>query len=270
MNADGRTERETSIRRGVEMLLSLVQRAGDRRGRLGSHEDRRAARPGEEPGVAGAEDAGRVRAGRPRPRHARLPAGLAHLRDGKPRRRAPAARLRPAAARRSSCPSSGSAPTCRCCRAPSTITILSHQSPRAVQARRLGGPHHPGLLHVGRARRCCSTTPRAELELLFGGVEFEPLGAEHGHGTWTSWRPDRVGPRARLRHRRRGDGAGTRRRRGPVRDAQGRIVAALNVSAPKYRFERRVDRVGAALVAAAGELGAALRGERPANVAEGG
>jgi len=47
-------------------------------------------------------------------------------------------------------------------------------------------------------------------------------------------------------------------------------VAAFNVSAPKYRFEAGVDQVGAALSAAAGELGAALRGERPADLDEGG
>jgi DNA-binding IclR family transcriptional regulator len=56
----------------------------------------------------------------------------------------------------------------------------------------------------------------------------------------------------------------------PVRDPQGRIVAAFNVSAPKYRFEAGVDQVGAALIAVAGELGSALRGERPTDLDEGG
>ena len=46
----------------------------------------------------------------------------------------------------------------------------------------------------------------------------------------------------------------------PVRDGAGRIVAALNVSAPKFRFGERVDEAGAALVAAAQELGATLSG----------
>ncbi len=46
----------------------------------------------------------------------------------------------------------------------------------------------------------------------------------------------------------------------PVRDASGRIVAALNVSGPKFRLGDRLDEAGAALVAASAELSAALAG----------
>ena len=46
----------------------------------------------------------------------------------------------------------------------------------------------------------------------------------------------------------------------PVRDGAGRIVAALNVSAPKFRFGERLDEVGVALVTAAHRLGETLSG----------
>ena len=46
----------------------------------------------------------------------------------------------------------------------------------------------------------------------------------------------------------------------PVRDPSGRIVAALNVSGPKFRLGTRLDDAGAALVAAAADLSAALAG----------
>ena len=44
----------------------------------------------------------------------------------------------------------------------------------------------------------------------------------------------------------------------PVRDFGGRIVAALNVSAPKFRFAQRLPRAGKQVKAAAAELSAAL------------
>jgi DNA-binding IclR family transcriptional regulator len=47
----------------------------------------------------------------------------------------------------------------------------------------------------------------------------------------------------------------------PIRDASGRVIAALNVSAPGFRFERRLEEAAARLVAVAGELSAELRGQ---------
>jgi len=44
----------------------------------------------------------------------------------------------------------------------------------------------------------------------------------------------------------------------PVRDFSGRIVAALNVSAPKFRFAKQLPRAGKQVKAAADELSAAL------------
>jgi IclR family transcriptional regulator, KDG regulon repressor len=46
----------------------------------------------------------------------------------------------------------------------------------------------------------------------------------------------------------------------PVRDASGRIVAALNVSAPRFRFDERLDEAGARLVEAANGITRAIDG----------
>jgi DNA-binding IclR family transcriptional regulator len=46
----------------------------------------------------------------------------------------------------------------------------------------------------------------------------------------------------------------------PVRDFRGRIVAALNVSAPKFRLGQRLDEAGHAIRAAANELSARVGG----------
>jgi IclR family KDG regulon transcriptional repressor len=47
----------------------------------------------------------------------------------------------------------------------------------------------------------------------------------------------------------------------PIRDAAGRVVAALNVSAPRFRFEGRLDDAAALLVEVSDELSRELRGE---------
>lgn len=52
----------------------------------------------------------------------------------------------------------------------------------------------------------------------------------------------------------------------PVRDAGGRIVAALNISAPMFRLARQLSRAGEAVAAAAAELTTALG--RPALMEE--
>jgi DNA-binding IclR family transcriptional regulator len=52
----------------------------------------------------------------------------------------------------------------------------------------------------------------------------------------------------------------------PIRDAAGRIVAALNVSAPRFRFDDRLEASAPRVVEAAGVLSAAIGG-RPGSVA---
>jgi len=46
----------------------------------------------------------------------------------------------------------------------------------------------------------------------------------------------------------------------PIRDAVGRVVAALNVSAPRFRFDDRLDEAAHRVVEAAGMLSAAIGG----------
>jgi DNA-binding IclR family transcriptional regulator len=150
-----------------------------------------------------------------------------------------------------------------------TITILSHQAPRAVQAVGWVGRTTPAYCtSVGKA--LLFDHSRAELKLVFEGVEFEPLAVNTARGL-DDLEAMIVAARA--------NGYATADEEmepglvsvaAPIRDPQGRIVAALNVSAPKYRLAAGFDRLGAALVTAAGELGAALAGERPADVADGG
>jgi IclR family transcriptional regulator, KDG regulon repressor len=47
----------------------------------------------------------------------------------------------------------------------------------------------------------------------------------------------------------------------PIRDAAGRVAAALNVSAPRFRFEGRLNDAAALLVEVSDELSRELRGE---------
>ncbi len=150
-----------------------------------------------------------------------------------------------------------------------TITILSHQSPRAVQAVGWVGRTTPAYCtSVGKALLLDHS--RAELKLVFEGVEFVPLAPNTARGLDDF---EAMITAARAQGYATADEEmepGLVSVAAPVRDPQGRIVAALNVSAPKYRFTAGFDRLGAALVTAAAELAAALRGERPADVAEGG
>jgi IclR family transcriptional regulator, KDG regulon repressor len=150
-----------------------------------------------------------------------------------------------------------------------TITILSHQSPRAVQAVGWVGRTTPAYCtSVGKALLLDHS--RAELKLVFEGVEFVPLAPNTARGLDDF---EAMITAARAQGYATADEEmepGLVSVAAPVRDPQGRIVAALNVSAPKYRFTAGFDRLGAALVTAAAELAAALRGEQPADVAEGG
>ena len=47
----------------------------------------------------------------------------------------------------------------------------------------------------------------------------------------------------------------------PVRDTAGQIVAALNVSAPRFRFDDRLEAAGASVAEAANALAAAARAD---------
>jgi DNA-binding IclR family transcriptional regulator len=140
-----------------------------------------------------------------------------------------------------------------------TLTILSESSAFSVQAVGWVGRVTPAYCtSVGQA--LLLDHDRAGLQRLFRGTDFRPLG------------PRTVRTVAQLAER-----IDEARERGyavadeeleiglvsaaaPVRDGSGRIVAAINVSAPKFRFGERLDEVGAALVTAAAGLGSTLSG----------
>ena len=46
----------------------------------------------------------------------------------------------------------------------------------------------------------------------------------------------------------------------PIRDGAGRVIAALNVSAPRFRFDDRLERAALRVVEAADELSAVIGG----------
>lgn len=142
-----------------------------------------------------------------------------------------------------------------------TLTILSESSDYAVQAIGWVGRVSPAYCtSVGQALLLDHDRPA--LERLFRDTEFRRLG------------PNTVRNVKELA--RRIDAA---RERGyaiadeelelglvsaavPVRDGAGRIVAAVNVSAPKFRFGERLHEAGTALMTAAQDLGATLSGSQ--------
>jgi len=130
-----------------------------------------------------------------------------------------------------------------------------------------GAAGEPGAGPVGRlVPAYCSSSGQAllidhtreQLHELFGGVRFVRLGPstprsladltkrievarERGYATVDEeFEPGLVAAAA------------------PVRDFRGRIVAALNVSGPKFRFGERLDEAGAEAAAAARTLGERL------------
>lgn len=108
------------------------------------------------------------------------------------------------------------------------LTLLSERSPRLVQATDWSGRRVPAnCTSSGRALLLDldPTTPAYELGYATADGEFEP---------------GLVGAAA------------------PVRDFRGRIVAALNVSGPKYRLGERLDEAGVAVRRAADELSSGL------------
>jgi DNA-binding IclR family transcriptional regulator len=140
-----------------------------------------------------------------------------------------------------------------------TLTLLSESAPTSLQASGWVGRETPAYCtSVGQVLLLDESD--AGLERLFRDVSFRQLGP----GT-----PRDLGEFARR--------IATSRERGyaiadeemepglvaaaaPVRDPAGRIVAALNVSGPKFRLGDRLDEAGSALVAAAADLSAALAG----------
>ena len=243
MNADVRTERETSIRRGVETLLSLssdqaiaegglgVTRIAEMLGREKSQVSRTLSTLAEYGLVDRDPDTLAYRLGWRIFAMANL-AGERRLLDyAKPL----LARLVSEFEERA---------YLSVLQGSDTITIVSHQSPRAVQAVGWVGRTTPAYCtSVGKA--LLFDHSRTELGLVFDDVELAPLAPNTAKDLDEL---EAMIESARTRGYAIADEEmepGLVSVAAPVRDPHGRIVAAVNVSAPKYRFEAGVDRVGA-------------------------
>lgn len=140
-----------------------------------------------------------------------------------------------------------------------TLTILSESASHSLQAVGWVGRLSPAYCTaVGQA--LLFDHDRRALERVFRGVVFHPVGPRTA--------PDLDAFEERL---------ATARARGyaladeelevglvaaaaPVRDGLGRIVAGVNISGPKFRLGDRLDEAGRALVEAADEIHAGLTG----------
>jgi DNA-binding IclR family transcriptional regulator len=138
-----------------------------------------------------------------------------------------------------------------------TLTLLSDGPGRAVQAVGWVGRVTPAYCTSSGQALLLDHEP-SELEALFAGVEFRPLGPNA---------LPNVPALARKLAATRPLGyvvadeefeEGLISVAAPVRDALGRITAALNVSAPKYRFAERIEGAAQEVVRAAAELSATL------------
>jgi IclR family KDG regulon transcriptional repressor len=140
-----------------------------------------------------------------------------------------------------------------------TLTLLSESAPTSLQASGWVGRETPAYCtSVGQV--LLLDEDRATLARLFSGVTFQQLGP--GTPRDLDDLVDRIAL-ARERGYALADEemeAGLVAAAAPVRDPSGRIVAALNVSGPKFRLGTRLDDAGAALVSAAADLSAALAG----------
>ncbi len=133
------------------------------------------------------------------------------------------------------------------------LTLRSESPAQALQATDWVGRAVPAYCSASGRALLFDASP-VELERRFAGVEFAPLGPS------TVRSVDELASRIATSSRR-GYALvdeelelGLVAAAAPVRDFDGRIVAALNVSAPKFRFRDRLDEAGLATKAAAAEL----------------
>jgi len=139
------------------------------------------------------------------------------------------------------------------------VTVLSEQSPHAVRAVNWIGRSTPAYCTSAGKALLLDHTPE-ELEVLFDGRPFVGT-APATAGTVGELAAAICG--ARERGYAVADeemDAGLTAAAAPVRDGPGRIVAAINVSGPSFRVRSRLDEIGAGVAAAAAELSAALSG----------
>jgi IclR family KDG regulon transcriptional repressor len=253
------TDRETSIRRGIEVLLSLatdeaIEQGGMGVTRIAEYLDReksqvsRALKALAEYGlVERNRDAMTYRLGWQIYALAQLAGQPRLLEEARPLLRRLVAELEERA-HLSVLQGSG------------VLTLLSDSPGRGVEAVGWVGRVTPAYC-TSAGQALLLDCDREALELIFTGVELE----QRAPRTLTDL--DAIAEKLE-RARRRGQvvndeefDAGLVAVAAPVRGPNGAIVAALNVSAPKFRFAKRLGEAGGLVRAAAAELSAALSPE---------
>ena len=138
------------------------------------------------------------------------------------------------------------------------LTLASHSPPLAVQAAGWAGRTVPAYCSAAGRALLIDHDPAA-LAALLEGVELAPRGPHTARSrAEVSARVHEAAERGYAVT----DGeleAGLAAVAAPVRRFDGRIVAAVNVSGPSFRFAARLDEAGAEVRRAAEELSAAIR-----------
>jgi IclR family transcriptional regulator, KDG regulon repressor len=137
------------------------------------------------------------------------------------------------------------------------LTLLSEGPPLAVQAAGWVGRRVPAYC-TSAGRALLFDRGRNELETLFADVELRPLGP--ASPTSVSELAERIAEARALGYAAADEEleAGLVAVAAPVRDFAGRIVAALDVSGPRFRFGEHFRSAGPDVLSAADDLSAAL------------
>jgi IclR family KDG regulon transcriptional repressor len=139
----------------------------------------------------------------------------------------------------------------------SVLTLLSHSPPHAVQTAGWAGRSVPAYC-TAAGRALLADHDAAALRALLQGVEFAPRGPN------TARSLDELAARVREAAERGFAVADEELEPGlvavaaPVRRFDGRVIAALNVSGPAFRFRPRLQQAGEEVARAAAELSARL------------
>jgi len=148
------------------------------------------------------------------------------------------------------------------------VTVLSEQSPHAVRAVNWIGRSTPAYCTSAGKALLLDRTPE-ELEALFEGRPLVAAGPATARSvTELAAAVDAAGDRGYAIADEELD-AGLTAAAAPVRDGPGRIVAAINVSGPSFRMRPQLADIGAAVAGAAAELSGRL-GQAAAGGASGG
>lgn len=133
------------------------------------------------------------------------------------------------------------------------LTLLSEAPPHAIAARGWVGRTVPAYCSSS-GRALLMDHDRAGLAALFGPERFEPLGPNCAADVDELER--RIKRARQLGYVRAVEESepGLVAVAAPIRDASGRVIAAINVSAPKFRLGRRLPETGALVRAAADRL----------------